>query len=731
VASNISPDDHDLLVRTIIPDAAGKSDAEIADAARAIVSRVGTHGDTVSDVVLGRGNYPAWETAAPLKHPKDSKDYVRVAQAITPAIQSDAPEVEDILGNLVKSQAVPSEDRPLSNAKVRITVTPRGSQGAPVEDVLGDLIKGSGISEPTTAPAVVPAPTPGPETLPQATNRFLAGAQGDTAADRAIRFGGGMLRGVGDVADTLAQGIAAGGESGANVLARMGIISPESASAVQDWRTAVNRRVAEGQTGYTAAAGDSTLAGLGRMGGEIAGSAPLLAVGGAAAAAPVNALTRVSPYVAQAIAQPNRLIQAGKIIAGGAGVGGGASALTSSTSDMPIGDQLRTGALTGAALGPAGYGLGKVGSALSGAVSPKVAQLAQRAQDTFGLNIGVGQMSSSPMVRFLDSVMQRMPFSGYATKTAEQQKALNSAIAKEMGVNAEEVTPDVVQRAKNTAYTDYDVAKANLGTLGVDRKFYQDLYDIHQGAHYSLEESTANVIDKQLQNVADKLQNHTLDPDLYQSLTRKGGVLDKAISSKDPKISGYAGDIKNALEDLVGRNDPQMKALKDAADYKYYVASNLEEAAKKSPTGDMSPSDLYKLFGSSQTPAGELARIGKRFMQEPPSSGTAERSMLMQHLPQLAVGATGAGAVGASTYFDPESWQRNALLTAGGLAAGRYGLTPVLRGNFLAGKMINSGLKGGQNLPVQNLLGQGGWLSSVIPAAGAIRWRNALQPSPP
>ena len=88
--SSLSPDDRDLLIRTIIPDAEGRTDDEIAAAARGIIGRVGQDGQSVSDVVLGRGNYPAWQTSAPLSHPNDSDAYVRVARAITPAVQNDA-----------------------------------------------------------------------------------------------------------------------------------------------------------------------------------------------------------------------------------------------------------------------------------------------------------------------------------------------------------------------------------------------------------------------------------------------------------------------------------------------------------------------------------------------------------------------------------------------------------------------------------------------------------------
>ena len=342
--------------------------------------------------------------------------------------------------------------------------------------------------------------------------------------------------------------------------------------------------------------------------------------------------------------------------------------------------------------------------------------LARAARDAYDIPVTAGQMSSSQPVRFLDSVLQRLPFSGYGARTAEQQTGLNRAVANEMGVTSDKITPDVLRQAKSIAYNEYDAAKANLGTLKLDNKFFQDLLDAHDNAHYNLEAPQAKLIDKHLNNVFEKLgPGGTLDPDLYQSLTRKGGPLDKAINQGDPKLATYASDIKDALEGLVGRNDPALKKLKDAADYKYFVAKSLETGRENliSATGDVNPALLYGAVDRSSTPIGTIGQIGKRFMREPPSSGTAERLLTMGAL------GTGLGALGVGSYeFDPEHFQRNAGLALGALALGRGG-SALLRSNALANSLIRYGLpRTGSSYPLANLL------SRAAPAA-ALTYRNA------
>lgn len=618
-----------------------------------------------------------------------------------------APAVDaDALGSWVK--ALPKE------APAKAATAP---PAAPVaDDPLGAWAK-SVSSVPASSPvplpvarpsdagpsAVTPPADPTQETLPQAINRWTAeahghgdpslstlitGKRGDSWGDWGVQAGAGVLRGMGDVADTLGQGIASGVGGGANILANHGYLSPGTNAAIQNWRAGVNQGIATDQGGFDAAAGDSALSATGRLGGNVLASAPLIAAGGGA----LSAATRGAPIVQAVAARPVL-----SSVLKGAGAGAAANALTSSTSSEPLWQQIESGAGAGAVLGPLGYGAAKLGSKLfSGAVDRETAQLAQSARDQHGIPVTGGQISSNPTVRFMDSVLQRLPFSGYAARTAEQQAALNRAVAGEMGVAADKITPNVVRQAKSTAYNDYDAAKASMGPMKLDGAFYKDLSDVHSNAHYNLEPALASNIDNHLRNVISKIDpvTHTLDPDLYQSLTRKGGPLDKAINSPDSKIATYASDIKDSMESLLGRNDPALKALKDKADYKYFVAKSVEPMSLESPTGDVSPAKLLRAVDNSSTAVGDVGRIAKRFLKEPPSSGTAERLMIMQHLPQLATGALGVGGLAGATAFDPESWQRNALLGVGAIGLARAG-SAALRSNALANSMIRSGLRAG------------------------------------
>lgn len=582
-----------------------------------------------------------------------------------------------------------------------VTVLAPSGGGATDDDLLGawPLAKPALPANGTpaaAAPAATTTAQPNADNLPQWVSQEMALHANDPGiSGTAIRTGLGALRAGGDVADTLAEGISGLGRRGANALASAGIISPQTAANVGNWADTVQQNVIGPRNAFDAAAANSPAAQAGRIGGQIVATAPLIEAGGLALGG--TALGRF------AMARPWLALPGA-----GAAAGGAASALTSAASDQPLGTQVEQGAGAGALLGPLGYGASALGRGvrnfLFGALDPETAQLASQAHQ-FGIPVTAGQISSSPFARFADSVLQRLPFSGYGARTAAQQSGLNRAVASEMGVTADKITPQVIQTAKQTAYNDYDAAKANLGTLNLDQGFYQDLKNVYDNAHYNLEDSKSGLVDKHLLNVLDKVDSgtQTLDPDLYQSLTRKNGPLDNAINSRDSAVSGYAGDIKNALEALVGRNDPALKALKDSADYKYFVAKSLEDGRENlvSPTGDVNPALLYNAVDRSHAPIGTLGQIGKRFMKEPPSSGTFERALT------FGLGTAGLSALGALGYssFDPEDVQSDVLKYGGigaALLAARYGASPFLRSNLLANSMIRSGL--GIGAPATNAL---------------------------
>jgi hypothetical protein len=553
------------------------------------------------------------------------------------------------------------------------------AKSAPVQTTSQDDLLGSWNTQ--SAPAAIaatpaaPASPPADETIGQQVARLVAEHQGPGWGDTALRAGAGAVRGIGDVGDTLATAIAGTGRYGAQGLASLGMISPQTAGNVGNWADVIERNIAGEHAAFDAAAAGSPLAQTARIGGEVLGSAPFVE------AFPEMGTTPLA-----------------RAVVGGAGAGGTAAALTSSASDQPFWSQVGTGMLAGGVLGPTGLAASAAGrgvrNLVMGTVDPDTAALANAARGTYGIPVTAGQISSAPSARFLDSVLQRLPFTGYASRTADQQSAFNRAVAQTFGENTDTITPQTIRNAKTRIGQVFDDVATRTGAINVDPAFLGDLHHIEMNARSVLPSTEVAPLRAQMRNIADTIDfpSGTISPESYQALTRKGAPLDRAMQSKDPNVRFYAGQIRDAVDDVMQRSAPP-DAVQDLVEARsqYKAMKTVEPLAKKATTGDISPALLLGKVNASYSgngaALGEIGRIGQRFLKEPPSSGTSERLMAM-HALRLGLGAAG---LGGAYEFDPENFQRNALLAGLALGAGRGG-SAILRSNMLANAMIRGGL---------------------------------------
>ena len=408
--------------------------------------------------------------------------------------------------------------------------------------------------------------------------------------------------------------------------------------------------------------------------------------------------------------------------------GAAGTAVTNATGD-PLIAALLMGAPAAAVRGSSA-----IGNRLMGTVDPATAQLAQTARDTHGIPLTAPQISDSPALRFGASAINRMPFSGAGAKSAEQQTAFNRAVAQTFGENAGGITPDVMQRAKQRIGGEFDRVAQNT-TIRPDVQFIGDLRGAMSDAARVLPEAEVRPLSAQLENIADVVrQNGGVIPgESYQALTKTGSPLNRAMSSSDPNVSHYAGRIKDALDDTMRRSaTPEDAQALTNAKLQYKNMKTVEDLVEKSPNGDISPPLLMgavrKSYGDMAYRGGgdigDLARIGQRFLKEPPSSGTAERTGALNTVAKL--GGLGGAAMGAGSAYQAASpgeimaglFGIPASLGAGRVAGG------VLRSNALADALVNRSLGASTPSRTQDLANA--LLFPYVPQIPSIATRKAV-----
>lgn len=380
----------------------------------------------------------------------------------------------------------------------------------------------------------------------------------------------------------------------------------------------------------------------------------------------------VAPMLVGAGLAPRAFGAAGSLLER-AGFGAGSNALINSADSAVRGgnaDDIAHSGGVGAAIGAAapvvGRGLGIAGNKVFGSTDKAVNALAAKAE-AMGIPIRFPQTSDSPFIAKLSQMAGKLPGSGMDTLHGEQQTAFNRAIAKTFGEDADRITPDVMASAKKRLGNEFDTVAKN-STIKFDQPLGQDLHSILHEAGTTLTDSEANILHKQVGNILDKVTGSgEIEGKTYQALTRKGTPLDRAMNSSDPNVKHYAGRIKEALDDALERHAPadQVEKLKTARG-QYKAMKTIEDLSEKSPTGDISPALLMnpvrQSYGNMAYGGGgqlaDLARIGQRFMRQPPDSGTPLGTAALN----LLLGAGGAGVAGYSSGYDPISMLKGAAL---------------------------------------------------------------------
>jgi hypothetical protein len=482
----------------------------------------------------------------------------------------------------------------------------------------------------------------------------------------------------------------------------------------------------------------------GNIGGDIAASLPLMAFGGVGVGALGDAAATALPEVSNALLNAgnvvrgvkggNLLLDVGGRAATGAAQGSGIAAATSGGSNQPFMQQVRQAAEFGGAAGVAvpalvGAGRGTIRTLLGGSTDAVTAALAAQAKG-YGIPLTVGQLSNNASVHALDSMSKRVPFSGSASQTAAQQTAFNRAVGGTIGQPVEKITPQVMMAAKRQIGATLNGIE-NSNAVSLDSPFLSHVASIEHNARLSLTDPEYNVVSRQLDNIMTNLQpGDTITGQTYGNLIHKGSPLDAALNSRDSNVANYAGQIKGALQDALTRSlSPADAATYTQARYQYKNLKTIEGLTEKSTTGDISPAGLMQAVRSSYGgmaysgggDLGNLARIGQRFLKEPPDSGTAGRLSALEALTR-AGGVIGGVLTGAAHPGDAAAL---ALTGAGTLGLAR-GVRAYLGSQTLANRLIQRGLN--PNAPPGLINRLTGAATSVAPAATALAGNRLFEP---
>jgi hypothetical protein len=386
---------------------------------------------------------------------------------------------------------------------------------------------------------------------------------------------------------------------------------------------------------------------------------------------PYGAAGNIAGELGQAVLLPGGTI--GKAALAGAEMGAVQPTLKDESTLFNIG--------SGAALGAAGQGavnaLGRVAQPLTENLSDigkKSVQILQNA----GVPLDAAQATGSKVMQWAKRLTSDNPFTGAENQAFShiQNNAYTKAVAKTMGEDAEQITPEVIQNAKTRLGDTYDQLFERNG-VRVTRSFQNDLNGLKDEAERILpsnEKAVGNIVN----DIIDKSKANMghLDGQQYQAFKRQLDALEK----QGGLSAHYAGEIKDKL--LAGLSDTVDKFgqkgdidLLKATNKQYGNMKKIEDIALKDPEGHVNPSLLYNslttkakrgAFYQNDPELANLAQAGKAILPEKMSnSGTAARLATQAAIPTALAtydyakeGDIGkALGVGTSAYLAPKALQ--------------------------------------------------------------------------
>jgi hypothetical protein len=404
------------------------------------------------------------------------------------------------------------------------------------------------------------------------------------------------------------------------------------------------------------------------------GLTPALIRGGAGILAPIGAIGKVDDALnaGKQILKSgikSKLAGAGKLVKSSA-IGAGLTPYV--TSDKESGDlssfaqRKAIDTAVGVAGGAIAKGAGAVGRQIVPKVDKNIKNLAKIAIDKFKLPLRLDQINPSRVRNTVQKVSQEIPFSGVDAQETALKTTWNKAVAGTMGI--EDLTPDSIKsfRTKNSKMFN-DVLD------GVDVKFSTDdakrINNIIYEATDKLGDNSdaLNVVKKQIKNVNVNLQTEKKASSIVdkygnpmeikeiqkklngQKLSSIRSDLVLSMPDFDPKARKYVSKIIDVIDDIASKNlSPEKSAQLAIARQQYKYYKTIQSLLKKSPDGELNPTDLINKVGandfipSDKISTGEddlvdLARIAKQFLPKKGGSDTFQKSAL-------------AGVGGASIY---------------------------------------------------------------------------------
>lgn len=319
------------------------------------------------------------------------------------------------------------------------------------------------------------------------------------------------------------------------------------------------------------------------------------------------------------------------------------------------------GGVGGAALPAAGAALKGAGDAIIPVIDDAIKPLAHRAKD-FNIPLRLDQVSPTRARRTIQKVSQELPFSGSDAFEDVQRRAFNKALAKTIGQEADDLSPEIIQKFLNEADAAFNVVPKSqqFPASGIARKLQAIVAD----AFDNVGDEFGGIVERNASKILPDLASNKISGAKLSAI-RSGLV--KKLPRVDSRARPYVAEFIDAIDAAVTPrlSDSARKTLADARRH-WRNYKTLEPLLEKATDGMINPTELLNRVKASPyikaSRAGlgdddlvDLARIGKQFLPKQGGSDTYQKIAIAGGVPATIVeptaGASIAAGLGANRAF--------------------------------------------------------------------------------
>jgi hypothetical protein len=332
------------------------------------------------------------------------------------------------------------------------------------------------------------------------------------------------------------------------------------------------------------------------------------------------------------------------------GLMGGVGGDIGKASGVPMGEVIGSfagGAIGAAAVGPLTQRAKAVTQRLA---APKIdqstAQLAQRAQQ-FDIPLSVTQVAPTRVRSTVQKVSQELPFSGVGKFEDTQVSAWNKALTKTIGVEADTLSPEIVNQFLQKTGKEYDNVLAGT-TVRMGKDASRAIQGAVDESYKTMDKSLADIVAANAQDLLAQAKGGFISGEKAASIRR---TLMNRASKASGEVKDALGDIVSQFDEVIRQSMPQEKVdALNTLNRQYRNFKTIEPLLEKSVDGVINPTQLLQRVASSKFIKGsraelgqddlvDLARIGK-MMPRLGGSDTAQKTTLMQAVAPTSIAGT-------------------------------------------------------------------------------------------